>query len=75
MLYPSFVVIDETDVTATLKPIDVLTVDKLQKKLYVQDYHRLGFGSLGGGVTVRPKPGEAFRISEVNIHFEVARRY
>ncbi|XP_022088215.1 myotubularin-related protein 13-like isoform X3 [Acanthaster planci] len=68
-------VIDETDVTATLKPIDVLTVDKLQKKLYVQDYYRLGFGSPGGGGMMRPKPGEAFRISEVNIHFEVTRSY
>ncbi|XP_033645492.1 myotubularin-related protein 13-like isoform X1 [Asterias rubens] len=66
-------VIEENDVTATLKPIDVLTTDKLQKKLYVQDYQRLGFNISSG--MMRPKLGEAFRISEVNIHFEVSRSY
>ncbi|XP_038054357.1 myotubularin-related protein 13-like isoform X3 [Patiria miniata] len=68
-------VIDEKDVASTLKPIDVLTADKLQNKLYVQDYHRLGFGAPGSSGIMRPRPGEAFRISEANIHFEVCRSY
>ncbi len=68
-------VIDETDVTNTLKPTDVLTPEKLMDKMYVQDYGRLGFGIPGSQLPARPKQGEAFRISEVNIHFELARRY
>ena len=68
-------VIDETDVTNTLKPVDVLTAEKLRDKMYVQDYERLGFGTPGSQLPARPKQGEAFRISEVNIHFELARRW
>ncbi|XP_071510955.1 LOW QUALITY PROTEIN: myotubularin-related protein 13-like [Diadema antillarum] len=68
-------VIDEGEGTSTLKPNDVLTVDKLADRLYVQDYQRLGLGLLGNGAISRPRVGDMFKISEVNIKFEVARSY
>nr|XP_054762033.1 myotubularin-related protein 13-like [Lytechinus pictus] len=68
-------VIDEADSSATLKPSDMLTVEKLAERLYVQDYTRLGLGLLGNGAISRPRVGDMFKISEVNSKFEVARSY
>ena len=68
-------VIDEVDSTTTLKPTsDMLTVEKLAERLYVQDYTRLGLGLLGNGAISRPRVGDMFKISEVNSKFEVSRR-
>ncbi|XP_071831490.1 myotubularin-related protein 13-like isoform X8 [Apostichopus japonicus] len=69
-------VIDEND-TGTLKPRDHLTPEKLIERLFVQDYHRLGLGSLpnANGAQSKSVPVAPFRISEVNIHFEVCKSY
>ncbi|XP_030845360.1 myotubularin-related protein 13 isoform X1 [Strongylocentrotus purpuratus] len=69
-------VIDEVDSTTTLKPTsDMLTVEKLAERQYVQDYTRLGLGLLGNGAISRPRVGDMFKISEVNSKFEVSRSY
>ncbi|KAJ8023558.1 Myotubularin-related protein 13 [Holothuria leucospilota] len=69
-------VIDEND-SGTLKPRDNLTSEKLIERLFVQDYHRLGLGSLpnANGSQSKSVPVAPFRISEVNMHFEVCKSY
>ncbi|XP_033127612.1 myotubularin-related protein 13-like isoform X3 [Anneissia japonica] len=72
---PVLGVIDEADV-GTLKPSDTLSPDKLHDKLYVQDYKRLGLGCFE--TLQKQKFGrtaEGFRLTDVNIHYEVARSY
>ncbi|XP_071955924.1 myotubularin-related protein 13-like [Antedon mediterranea] len=72
---PVLGVIDEADI-GTLKPSDTLSPDRLVDKLYVKDYKRLGLGTLES--LQRPKfgrGGNGFRLTDVNIRYEVARSY
>ncbi|XP_070563333.1 myotubularin-related protein 13-like isoform X5 [Ptychodera flava] len=67
--------VDESEIeiqTSTLKASDTLSADKLMDRPYVQDYQRLGLGSPG---STRQKSTEPFRISEVNLHYNVCRSY
>ena len=63
--------IEEQDISVAIQT-DAKNIERLAERAYVQDYNRLGLGSLNNAQARR---SDAFRLSLINGGYNVCKRY